>query len=63
MVREVEFPPKHLHAQEGEDDDEEEEKEEQRRNGADRVEERGHQITQRGPVPGKTMEKEDVLAG
>lgn len=29
VVREVEFPPKHLHAKQREDDDEEEEEEEQ----------------------------------
>lgn len=42
VVREVEFTPKHLHAQEWEDDDKEEEKEEQGGNRANGVEERGH---------------------
>lgn len=58
MVRKVEFPPKHLHAQERENDNEEEEKKEQGRDGAHRVEERGHKITQGGPVPVKRLEGE-----
>lgn len=34
---EVEFPPKELHAKQGEDDDEEEEQEQQGSDGANRV--------------------------
>lgn len=34
---EVEFPPKKLHAEQGEDDDEEEEQEQQGSDGANRV--------------------------
>lgn len=58
MVGKVELPPKHLHAQEWENDDEEEEKKKQGGDGAYRVEERGHKITQRGPVPAKQLEEE-----
>lgn len=53
VVCEVEFTPEHLHAEEREDDNEEKEEEEQGRDGSDRVEERGHKIAQRGPVPAK----------
>lgn len=51
VVVEVKLAPKHLHPQEREDDNKEEEEEEQRGDGANRVEERGHEVTQRGPVP------------
>lgn len=57
MVGKVKFPPEHLHAQERENDNEEEEKKEQGGDGAHRVEERGHKITQRGPVPAKQLEE------
>lgn len=54
VVAEVKFPPKHLHAQERENYNEEEEKKEQGSDGAHRVEEGGHKITQRLPVPAKS---------
>lgn len=60
MVYKVEFTPKHLHAKEREDYNEEKKKEEQGGDGADRVEERGHKVTQRGPVPAKQL-REEVL--
>jgi len=47
---EVEFPPKELHAQQGEDNDEEEEQEQQGCDGTNRVEQRGHQVGQRVPI-------------
>lgn len=59
VIGEVEFPPKHLHAQEWENYDEEEEKKEQGGDGAYRVEEWSYKITQWGPVPAKQLE-EDV---
>jgi len=52
-VLEVKLAPKELHAQQRKDDDEEEEKEQQRGNGADRVEQGGHQVAQGCPVPGE----------
>ena len=47
---EVELSPEQLHAQQGEDDDEEEEQQQQGRDGADRVQQRRHQVGQRVPV-------------
>lgn len=42
---------KELHAQQGKDDDEEKEHQQERSDGADGVEQRGHQVAQRCPVP------------
>lgn len=47
---EVEFPAEQLHAEEGEDDDEEEEQEQQGSDGADRIQQRRHQVGQRVPI-------------
>lgn len=44
VVIKIELPTKNLHSQEREDDNKEEEKEEQRSDGANGVEERGHQV-------------------
>lgn len=52
-VLKIKLAPKELHAQQGKNYDKEEEEEEQRGNGADRVEQRGHQVAQRCPIPGK----------
>lgn len=46
----VEFSPKQLHAQQGEDDDEEEQQEQQGSDGADRVQQGCHQVGQRVPI-------------
>lgn len=46
----VEFTPKQLHAQQGEDDDEEEEKEQQGSDGANRVQQGCHQVGQGVPI-------------
>lgn len=48
---EVEFSPKELHAQQGEDDDKKEEQEQQGSNGTDRVQQGRHQVGQRVPIP------------
>lgn len=50
LVGKVELPSKHLHTQQGEDDNEEEEEEQQAGNGAHRIQEGSHQITERCPV-------------
>lgn len=47
---EVEFSTEQLHAQEREDDDEEEEQEQQGSNGADGIQQGGHQVGQRVPI-------------
>lgn len=51
LIREVELSSEHLHAQQSEDDNEEEEEEQERCDGADRVQQRCHQVTERRPVP------------
>lgn len=51
LVRKVEFTAEHLHAEQSEDDDKEEEEEQERRDGAHRVQQRHHQVTERRPVP------------
>lgn len=50
LVGKVELASEHLHAKQGEDDYEEEEEQQQAGNGADRVQEGSHQITERCPV-------------
>ena len=50
-VGEVKLAPEHLHAEQGENDDEEEEEEQEASDGAHRVEEGGHQVTEGRPVP------------
>lgn len=57
-VVKVEFPPKELHAQQGEDNNEEEEQEQQGGDGANWVEEGGHEVGERVPI---SMEKKAQL--
>lgn len=53
----VELSPKKLHAKQGENDDEEEEQQQQGGDGFHGVEQRGHQVTERGPM---TRERKNI---
>ena len=48
---------KELHAKQGEDEDEEEEEEQKTEDGAHTAQQWDDQVTQVGPVPGKTKQK------
>lgn len=63
LIWEVEFPSKHLHAQQGEYDNEEEEEQQQAGNGTYRVQKRSHQITERCPVSRGTQHQSNNSMG